>query len=63
MSCLADLPLSSSRSPSCRPLSNEIVLDKDGGVAGLAMADTGRRIIAWTSTDGVFIRKLVAPDS
>jgi hypothetical protein len=44
-----------------RPLSGEIVLDKDGGRAGLAMASTGRGIIAWASPDGVFVRKLVAP--
>lgn len=44
-----------------RPLSGEIVLDKDGGVAGLAMASTGQGIIAWASADGVFVRKLVAP--
>lgn len=44
-----------------RPLSGEIVLDKDGGLAGLAMASTGRGIIAWASPGGVFVRKLVAP--
>lgn len=46
-----------------RPLSGEIILDKNGGLAGLAMASTGRGIIAWASPNGVFVRKLVAPGS
>jgi hypothetical protein len=44
-----------------KPLSGEILLDRDGGLAGLAMASTGRGIIAWASPNGVFVRKLVAP--
>jgi hypothetical protein len=44
-----------------RPLSREIVLDDDGGTAGLAMAPTGRGVVAWTSRDGIFVRRLVAP--
>lgn len=46
-----------------RPASGETVLDRDGGVAGLAMAATGRGIIAWASADGIFVRMLVAPGS
>ena len=44
-----------------KPSSGEIVLDKDGGQAGLAMASTGQGIIAWATADGIFVRKLVAP--